>query len=98
VRLYRAHLAVRLYRAHLAVRLNRAHLAVRNQKRTGPVEVGLLADPIGDGDGGLGHLEPLAEQALQQRPGESPQGVVEVLDRSGILGGGMPVFGWDRWR
>jgi hypothetical protein len=38
--------------------------------------VALLVDPIGDGGGGLGHLEALAEGP----------GAVEVLDRLGIEG------------
>jgi hypothetical protein len=47
----------------------------------------LMADPIGDGDGGVGHLEPLAEgpsEALALGPGESSQGVVKLLDRFGM--------------
>ncbi len=47
----------------------------------------LLADPIGDGHCGVGHLEPLAEgpsEALELGPGESSQGVVELLDRFGM--------------
>jgi hypothetical protein len=46
-------------------------------------------DPIGDGGSGLGHLEALAEgpgEALQEWPGQGPQGAVEVLDRLGIEG------------
>ena len=62
---------------------------MRHQKRLDPVVVALLVDPIGDGHCGVGYLEPLAEgpgEAFQQRPGESPEGVVEVLDRLGIEG------------
>ena len=75
--------------AHLAVLFCRAHLSVRHQKRLDPVVVALLADPIGDGHRGVGHLEPLAEgpgEAFQQGPRESPECVVEVLDRLGIEG------------
>ena len=42
----RAHLTVLFCRAHLTVLFCRAHLTVRHQKRTGPVVVTLLADPI----------------------------------------------------
>ena len=69
---------------------------MRHQKRLNPVVVALLVDPIGNRHRSVGHLEPLAEgpgEALQQGPGQGPEGVVEVLDRPGILGGGMPVFG-----
>ena len=62
---------------------------MRHQKRLDPVVVTLLADPIGDGHRGLGHLEPFAEgpgQALQLRPGQGPESAVEVLDRLGIEG------------
>jgi hypothetical protein len=57
--------------ARVPVLFCRAHLSVRHQKRTGPVVVTLLADPIGDGYCCVGHLEPLAEgpgEALQQGP------------------------------
>ena len=65
-----------------------ARLAL-HEEGLNPVVVALLVDPIGDGGSGLGHLEPLAEgpgEALQEWPGQGPQGAVEVLDRLGIEG------------
>jgi hypothetical protein len=62
---------------------------VLHEEGLNPVVVALLVDPIGDGGSGLGHLEPFAEgpgKALQQWPGQGPQGAVEVLDRLGIEG------------
>ena len=62
---------------------------VLHQEGLNPVVVALLVDPIGDGGSGFGHLEALAEgpgEALQQWPGQGPQGAVEVLDRLGIEG------------
>ena len=62
---------------------------VLHQERLDPVVVALLIDPIGDGRSGLGHLEALSEgpgEALQEWPGQGPQGAVEVLDRLGIEG------------
>ena len=62
---------------------------VRHEEGLNPVVVALLVDPIGDGGSGLGHLEALAEspgEALQEWPGQGPQGAVEVLDRLGIEG------------
>ena len=69
--------------------LCRAQLAVRYQKRLNPVVVALLADPIGAGDSGLGHLEPVAEgpgEAFQQGRGEGFGRVVQLLERLGIEG------------
>ena len=60
-----------------------------HQESLNPVVVAPLVDPIGDGGSGLGHLEPFAEapgEALQEWPGQGPQGAVEVLDRLGIKG------------
>ena len=62
---------------------------VLHEEGLNPVVVALLVDPIGDGGSGLGHLEALAEgpgEALQEWPGQGPQGAVEVLDRLGIEG------------
>jgi hypothetical protein len=73
--------------AHVPVLFCRAHLSVRHQKRLDPVVVILLADPIRDRHRCVGHFEPLAEgpgEALQQGPGENPEGVVKLLDRLGI--------------
>ena len=50
---------------------------VLHKERLNPVVMTLLADPIGDGDGSLGHLKPLPEspdEALQHQPGQSPKG------------------------
>lgn len=82
---------------------------VLHEERLNPVVVTLLVDPIGDGHRLLGHLKPLAEgpgQALQQWPGQGPQGAVEVLDRLGIEGhlagvgrgdgGGVGAVAWVR--
>jgi len=49
----------------------------------------LLADPIGDGHRGVGHLEPLAEppgEDFQQGPGECPKGAVKQPDHLGVEG------------
>ena len=65
-----------------------ARLAL-HEERLNSVVVALLVDPIGDRRRLLGHLEPLAEgpgEALQEWPGQGPQGAVEVLDRLGIEG------------
>ncbi len=62
---------------------------VLHQERLDPVVVALLVDPIGDRHGIVWHLKALAKgpgEALQQWPGQGPEGVEEVLDRLGIEG------------
>ena len=62
---------------------------VLHQKRLDPVVVAFLVDPISDRHRLLRHLKPSAEgpgEVLKDRPGQSPKGGVEVLDRFGIEG------------
>jgi len=66
---------------------------VLHQEGLNPVVMALEGDPIGDGDGAVGYLEPPPEtlgEGVEQRPGQAAQGAVKLLDgvgRQGHLGG-----------
>lgn len=75
--------------AHLTVLICSTHLTVRHQEGLDRRVMALDGDPIGDGSGRVGHKEALfylPAEALQQRPGQDPQGAVEVVARLGLEG------------